>query len=308
MSSLNWLDFSESDQDKALEIIELFREKGTVDELGVGTVRDGLASLLFPGTSTIMTRARYYLFVPWIYLRHEYKETKSNEIARKARADEIALIDGLVEAGESVGVIGIEARSTLKRLPSTVYWQGLGVLGIRRFNGSREIYHRSLDRFHRDGGNAIRGEDGHVVVGGYRRNWDPNLPPASKGFPSEASLALTEAEATYLRERIQHAAPESLFAFFARNPTDLSDVNFPWEHPSAKDAPAKALRVLAHAEQFSLAMHGAALLYNLMLARKSDNDELADVYERLLEQWTEEVQSNWDKMVRWDRGALWADD
>jgi hypothetical protein len=67
MSSFAWLDFSESDRQKALDIIDLFREKGTVDELGIGTVRDAFADLLFPGTSTIMTRARYYLFVPWMY-------------------------------------------------------------------------------------------------------------------------------------------------------------------------------------------------------------------------------------------------
>ena len=112
MSSLAWLDFSESDRQKALDVIDLFREKGTVDELGIGTVRDSFADLLFPGTSTIMTRARYYLFVPWIYQRHEQKKTPSNEITHAARKDEIALVEALAKSEDIKGVIGIEARTS----------------------------------------------------------------------------------------------------------------------------------------------------------------------------------------------------
>ncbi len=92
MSSFAWLDFSESDRQKALDVIDLFREEGTVDELAIGTVRDALAGLLFPGTNTIMTRARCYLFVPWIYQRHERKKTPSNQITQAAHKDAIALI------------------------------------------------------------------------------------------------------------------------------------------------------------------------------------------------------------------------
>src|SRR6478672_6784402 len=117
MSSLAWLDFSESDRQTALDVIDLFREKGTVDELGMGTIRDAIADLLFPGTSTIMTRARYYVFIPWIYLRQEQKKTPSNEIAQAARKDEISLIAALKKKGESQGVIGVDAGPLLKRLP-----------------------------------------------------------------------------------------------------------------------------------------------------------------------------------------------
>ena len=48
-------------------VLDLFREQGTVDEMGLGTLRDALADALFPGTSSIHTRLRYALFIPWIY-------------------------------------------------------------------------------------------------------------------------------------------------------------------------------------------------------------------------------------------------
>ena len=67
MSGFAWLDYSEHERRKALDVIDLFGEKDTRDELGIGTVRDALADRLFPGISTIQTRARYFLFIPWVH-------------------------------------------------------------------------------------------------------------------------------------------------------------------------------------------------------------------------------------------------
>jgi hypothetical protein len=66
-SSFAWLDTSERDKRRALDVIDLFQQKETVDELGLGSVRDTIADILAPGTSTIQTRARYFFFIAWIY-------------------------------------------------------------------------------------------------------------------------------------------------------------------------------------------------------------------------------------------------
>ena len=63
---LGWIDFSKEDRQKALDVINLLSEKGAVDELGIGIVRDGFANYFFPGTSTIQTRAKYFLIVPYV--------------------------------------------------------------------------------------------------------------------------------------------------------------------------------------------------------------------------------------------------
>lgn len=305
MSSLAWLDFSESDRQKALDVIDLFREKGTVDELGIGTVRDSFADLLFPGTSTIMTRARYYLFVPWIYQRHEQKKTPSNEITHAARKDEIALVEALAKSEDIKGVIGIEARATLKRLPSMIYWQGLGQLGIRRYSGAREGYHRALDSFYRNGGDAIRGDDGHVIAGGNFRNWDPSLPEIPKGFPWEATLQLRQREAEYLRERIMQSAPQSLFAFLVDHLVDDSGIDFPWEHPMYPKMPARNKAELQHARNFSETMHGAALLYNLMLAEKKKDEALIKQYTNSFDDWAVRMSNRMAELEAWSQDDFW---
>lgn len=305
MSSFAWLDYSDADRQRALDVLDLFREKGTVDELGVGTVRDAMADVLFPGTSTIMTRARYYFFIPWMYKEQERKRVSSAEIAQKARRAEIQLIEALVGEEERDGVIGIEARKDLKRLPSTIYWQGLGVLGFRLTPLSREAYHRSLDKFYRSGGDVLRGDDGHAIVGGRRHNWDPAMPAPPSDFPERAVLALTADEASYFRERVRQAAPESFFAQLAWNLDNFGDRELPWYEDIVPTLPRRAATDVLHARNFSDAMLGAALTYNLMLAEKREWDDLVDDYTARIEEWVENVNARRDDLARWDRVAFW---
>lgn len=78
---------------RAVEQINAIREEKTIrDERGIGSVRDAFADMLSPGTSTIQTRARYFLFVPWMYLSIENKRVQSSKIANRARAEKSALI------------------------------------------------------------------------------------------------------------------------------------------------------------------------------------------------------------------------
>ena len=138
MSAFVWLDYSERERRKMLDVVDLFREHDTRDELGVGSVRDAFADMLFPGTSTIMTRARYFLLVPWAYLKLERLHVRSAEIAARARQAELNLVEPIERSDDNDGNIGKVAKTTLKRLPSSVYWQGLSVWGIRSFRGAQE--------------------------------------------------------------------------------------------------------------------------------------------------------------------------
>ena len=61
-SSLAWIDHDSKARERTLRILSLFQEKGSRDELGLGSVRDSFADQFFPGTSTIQTRLRYMTF------------------------------------------------------------------------------------------------------------------------------------------------------------------------------------------------------------------------------------------------------
>jgi hypothetical protein len=85
-SHFGWVDFSEQDRQRMLDVIQQFRDEGARDELGLGTIRDAFGDHLFPGTSTIQTRTRYFLFIPWIYRDLERRRTSSTDFAARARA------------------------------------------------------------------------------------------------------------------------------------------------------------------------------------------------------------------------------
>ena len=114
-SRFGWVDFAEEDRQRMLDVVQLFRERDTRDELGIGTIRDSFSDYFFPGTSTIQTKVRYMLFIPWIYVDLERKKVSSSTIAEKTRTKEIRLIFALLEGGEKEGVIGGEAKKSLKR-------------------------------------------------------------------------------------------------------------------------------------------------------------------------------------------------
>lgn len=133
MSFVSWIDFDQADRDRTRRTMDFFdsEERGT----NSAWARSAPSDLMFPGTSTIQTRLRYMLFVPWVSGMAGAKSgTAAGDMARVL---EIRLVEALVRGGEPTGVIGSAVRERLKRLPSDVYRAGLLTLGIRRFQGSR---------------------------------------------------------------------------------------------------------------------------------------------------------------------------
>ena len=309
MSSFTWLDYSERDRRKMLEVVDLFKEKETRDELGLGAVRDSFADQLFPGTSTIMTRARYFLLVAWTYQALEEKKVGSKAIAERGRKAETALIDPIEKSKDKDGNIGKFARGSLKRLPSSVYWQGLSVWGIRTFPGSLAEYHRSLDRHYthkkRHSGRREERDLEHDDLA--TSNWHGGLIKPPNDFPEVCSLGLSLDEAEYLRERIRlsRRCSGSLMAELVAKPRKIQDVNFVWEHPDCADFSPEHLSQLEHARNFSELMHGASLIYNLILAEQVGKAEWVADYSERLQEWALLVESRMATFANWDRTQFW---
>ena len=237
--TLTWVDLTASDRDKMRRVLDLFNEKGTLDEMGLGSLRDTVSDALFPGTSYIQTRLRYVLFVPWIYQRLEEKRVNSADVEQAARRAEVDLIRRLERNEDKDGIIGVVARDALVRLPSTLYWSALTRWGIFRHPQSQGWYHARFatlaDRRSGDG----RADDPGVV---WTRepNWHPRLPSQPNGFPWEASFALTHDEADFLRGRLQERCAGTLLAWLARNGSAAPAEDF-WDHPDGRRAPLPAL-------------------------------------------------------------------
>ena len=258
--ALSWVDHDQKARNRVEQILALLNEREARDELGLGPIRDSLADLLFPGTSTIQTRLRYFLVVPWVYRALEVEGVKGAEVWRRGRDLELEVADHLRGTSEA-GVIGKRAGRRLKRLPSSVYWLGLGTWGLR--------YDRRASR------------------------WHQGLPARPRGFPKIDTLALTSAEAQYLQDRVTQSVPDTLLAhlFLRANPAEC---RFAWEHPDYAEFPPPHKAALEHARLFSEVIYGAPLLYNLLLARLAQREDMIAEYRAKLETWSGDL----------DRGAL----
>lgn len=307
MSSLTWLDYSEQDRRRALEVIDLFRETSTVDELGLASVRNSYSDLFFPGTSTVQTRARYFLLVPWTFLRLERLRFSSSKIGARARRAELNLSKRMLAGDDTRGVFGSQAGDALKRLPSEVYWGGLGSWGICTFPGHKWAYFRSLDGFYRRGNrftSTPRDPEGRRAP---PANWHPHLPAPPSGFPREnVSVALRFRDAEYLRDRIQARHPETLLAVLAARAdrTDL-EVERPWQLSQLRELTPVLRAQLRDAEMFAVCMQGATLLYNLMLSELRQHEEWTEDYRRRLEGWASDVDTLGPALADWNPGGVW---
>lgn len=300
MSAIGWIDFDEAERHRAQQLLELFREQESRDELGLGAIRDSIADHLFPGTSTIQTRLRYMLFIPWIFGRLPAHRS-ARDIAEQARHDQIQLRNALVAGGETVGIIGRDAGPKLKRLPASVYWSGLESWGIRQFPGSIEAYAASLPRWSR-GSVKDHDDDDHGATARAQRPWHPQLPGAPHDLLQAATFTLADDEADFVTDRLVDRHPTSLLTFLAGR-RDRADADAVWTHPHVADFPAEVRRLVAHAEIFSGAMHGAALLYNLLLSELRGNDDWIGHYEKQLHGWRTTFDRS--RLRTWSLDAFW---
>ena len=62
--------------------------------------------------------------------------------------------------------------------------------------------------------------------------------------------------------------------------------------------------ILDHARRFSAVMHGASILYNVLLARLGTWQEREDQYAEAFIQWYQEIGEI--DLAEWSLGSLWA--
>ncbi|MCY4293235.1 MAG: DUF6361 family protein [Acidimicrobiaceae bacterium] len=307
-SSLGWLDFDAAASERVAELLRALEESSTLDLLGLGSIWTGFADMLNPGTSTVHTRLRYFLFVPWIVKRLEDERVPPPDFARKKREDEARLIDCLRPLGRNQGVIGYRAGSKLKRMPSDIYWGGLIAWGIRRDvrNPVGLAQHAAAGAAKR---RVERDDDGNATTAAVSL-W-ADLPPSPDDFlKADISFALTPREAEFLVERIQQSQPHSLLAALATTPEAGAGVDYPWdivEPVAAEEQSDKRplAGVLHHARCFSEISQGPRLVYRLLAARQAgsglgwDTEKIeADTQERL-EQWSQMIADRGDVLRSW---------
>lgn len=296
---LGWIDFSKNERNKVLSVLDLLSEAGTLDELGISPIRDGYANLFFPGTSTIQTRAKYFLIVPYALKDLEYSsEINPNRALRALNEKERACGQQLLASGQDTdGIIGsrsLRQNRWVKRTPADIYWAGLRSYGI--FIGgnlSLTEYVRAMC--------AMKGQKTTLTKLGNRNDTSDDkesddkdagelfrmqfwkLPTYSELWPEELSIALSEDEGTFLKEQIIASFPDSLLAFILKN--NLSEIfhcdSFQDLRSLMQRMPVQIQEDYAHACDFSDFLYVLRIIYNMIVS--DDKNEAA------IQEWQENM-------------------
>lgn len=296
-STIAWLDSSREEQRRMREVINLFSQTESRDELGIGQVRDSFSDQLFPGTSTLHTRARYLLLIPWCYRAAAVRATSGEDLQRRAGDNERRLIVALNNAGAHDGLIGRNVLTKLKTLPSSLYWSALGQWGVLVGDLTDELAARSWR------------PEANELVERAPGMWSVPVLPA--GFPDSAdTLDLSYEEASWVGERVLSGSRGSLLdVLLNSNKTALLQLPAAWDVPVQSTDLAE---LIEHARLFSLVVQGAGLSYNLALANRYEASGLTQVeqpvtrYREEIDSWMQLLDDDREALRTWDLGDLWA--
>jgi len=194
-------------------------------------------------------------------------------------------------------VIGERARATLRRLPSAAYWSALQTHRILRWNVGVSGYCQNLRTSRGSGERVGRDEDGNPsdAAGPWY-----SLPP-TEDYSTTATFALTSDQANYLYDRVAASSPGSMLLWLLDQPE--TSAGAPWDHPELVTLNPAMREVVGHAAWFSQVVHGATILYNVMLAELSKSDDLADRYTEDFRMWRTTYQGQYP--TGWDTDAFW---
>lgn len=288
---IGWIDFSKEERNKVLSVIDLLSEPGAVDELGIGVIRDGFSGIFSPGVSTIQTRAKYLLIVP--YILSELERTKGiseRTMLERLDARERECAEKLLETCDD-GVIGqrsLRAGRWVKRAPSSIYWNGLRTYGI--FNYKRmslaeyarvsclmKTQKQSIKDLgnSRDTGDENDADDQTVGMGGTPISfW--TLPDEVNGqWQENLTIELSRNEALFLKRQIIKNCGKTLLGFvLANNRRDfLQAESFDdLGEMMAASLPDDIVSDIRMAKEFADFIFGAHIRYNVLLSNGEDED------------------------------------
>lgn len=245
--NFGWIDFSKEDKNNAINIINSMKDKGVLDELGFGSIRQAFANYFFPGTSTIQTRAKYFLIIPYelqdyIRIGHKANSDASGFVKKAQKLIDLnercvghTLIDTCETDPQSSGIIGarsIAGKSWVERAPVSIYWNGLrtykffrnedpnftysdfltSIYNLERNKESSQMAENNDkdDKNDSDAGNYSK-KSPLIKIETYKKGWDKNV-----------NIELTKDEAELLKRKITESVPDSIMTLLLEKDIDLS--------------------------------------------------------------------------------------
>lgn len=277
---LGWVDYSRQERETIKELLKILGDSSSLDELGVGIVRDTISDLLYPGTSVLHTRAKYYILIPELFKKAmKSGPTTRSEVRRLIDADQDEIARTLRRAideetgTKALGIIGGRADRAVKMKPARIYWNALRTTGILcnptlsydDACGAVASYNKKSQnitiKYETDdeAGDALDAENR-----GFTLFCAPCV-QSIEDFLQNPTLHLTRDEACYLREQFMHVPimKDTLMEYCLRTKTSFADKALS-EIQTTADMSEELKYRLKLAVEFANFIYGAYIVYNLL--------------------------------------------
>lgn len=275
--NFGWIDFSQNERNKTLEVLNNLSEKGTLDELGIGYIRDKFSNIFFPGTSTLQTRAKYFLVVPYIIkdVLDNNKSKRENILGIINKAEENFARKVLENKhGDKENLIGknsLQQKKWVQKQPSYIYWSGIKSYKIidtelSLYNYIQEmvnnktndsfIYDKKEDKYIDDDKEFSK----NYTIKPYCKNWHNK---------DDIDLSLNKEEAEFLKNQIIQSHRNSLMAHILMDKKSMKSFK-EVESFDALDAlddliPENLRKQYNYAIKFSNFVYVLYIIYNLVI-------------------------------------------
>lgn len=288
---LGYIHLNKTEQVK--QILALRRaEQGAIDELGIGSIRDAFADILFPGTSTLHQHAKYFALMPQIYQRVYEQARKDSDI--QLRDVQQMIIDEEIKmtkflSANTQNVSGITGADSLKNHntfvkydPTYIYNSALRTYGFIHIGDgnsiAKAIWHaakqwQNLPEKHKNESDEMADDAQEAADVKPFCEFPRNL---GYKFPSECSLNVNVVEREYILSHIL-ATPRcqnTLLKYILEH--DQLHLVEHFEELVRLDLPEHLKDIVRRANEVSDFIFMLFVQYNILLSNGNDKKAISD--------------------------------
>ena len=313
---IGFVNFNTEEKKRVAKMMQLLQESEAIEELGIGRVRDHFSNTLFPGTSTLQHHAKYFVVMPSLYYHTAFKSRKFQnlaEVSRYIKEAEVQITRQMAKWDNNqintteTGITGINTlkdalndyNKYVKYDPAYIYGSGLARYGIIPDTGVERLILELNKKHFADPHNkgALKSEDTTEDAGDLTGDKQV-IKTCGESYDffngKTMSLALTEKEASFMKDRIHSSCDGTMLAYLIDSKYELPErIGYFEIEELLSELDPKVVNVYKKSVLFSKLMHLIDWRFNYSYFDSFGNTDEAEVckdeYEKLLVEYKEVI-------------------
>ena len=313
---IGFVNLNTEEKKRVAKMMQLLQESEAIEELGIGRVRDHFSNTLFPGTSTLQHHAKYFVVMPSLYYHTAFKSRKFQnlaEVSRYIKEAEVQITRQMAKWDNNqintteTGITGINTlkdalndyNKYVKYDPAYIYGSGLARYGIIPDTGVERLILELNKKHFADPHNkgALKSEDTTEDAGDLTGDKQV-IKTCGESYDffngKTMSLALTEKEASFMKDRILSSCDGTMLAYLIDSKYELPErIGYFEIEELLSELDPRVVNVYKKSVLFSKLMHLIDWRFNYSYFDSFGNTDEVEVckdeYEKLLVEYKEVI-------------------